>query len=258
MKKNIVIIVLVIIILGLGGYIIYDRFLAGKTIEIKEKNDVVEKKEVNKEENDFKFTEEQLSILGKSLLNKITIDAGYCSYPLVSDTDYKKLENKEKLNLINQSIVTAQWQHNDKFDNDKCMKSYDEYYKTHSEVIGNFDASCLIDLLDKNTFENEYYNLFGYENEVKEENYFDNSCKICTFEDDKLKCYQAEGCGGICGSISDFKYISAKQKDLEINVIYEEIVKDMNGNISETKKYESTFKQDFTGNWYWVSTELLK
>ena len=217
------VIVLAICVLGLTGYIVYDKVF--KTDE--PANQPVE--------NNNNTPSINVNELGKELFNKISIQDDYYSvyvsnealeYVLLSadDLNYDRLSNEVKLYL----------------------------------AYNNFTNGNVVSKIEYNSFVEAYKNLFGADKTVNFTS-FENDCNSCTLENDYVTCVEQLGCGNEWESITKITLNNAKLVNDDIVLSIAKTIYDQDGNQAKVVyHYDVTFKKDSTNNWYWYSTKLAQ
>ena len=287
----ITIIFLIVVILGLGGYIVYDKFFDVKENDIKENQGSLE--DVRKKQEENKVDVEKL---GKELF-EMTKDAWggdyyYYFYPDNISLNNNNTTNDKKYynNMFNESrIITA-------FNSSTDVKKYDNV----RDCLG-FEKEFLVSSVSKNSLEDSYHKIFGSDKEVifendrefessTEKNYFSkDAMTACRLENDMFNCYRLEG-GDMNGFRSLIKYYKTEKNNDELYVYskvvstnltynykgfsesevigsnkvelfdraYENIENNWSELVDKAATYKLTFKKDTNDNYYWVSTELVK
>lgn len=110
MKKDIIIVVLVLMVLGLGVYITYDKVFKEKYFDKKE--DVIEK---NKEESKTESSDERYAKYLKNLEN--SFDKHFKPLPNVSDDELSKLDEDEYYSYEQFCGATPEYTEDDNYAN---------------------------------------------------------------------------------------------------------------------------------------------
>lgn len=269
---NVIIIILVIISVGLTGFVIYDKILNNQNKESKNTDDNYEK-------------------IGKELFEK------YGNYVYSSENlNYWKLSNKIRLEMA--LIKSNNFIYNENFKNDvenmdwnnvqvdeDGMAIYPNYFK-----------------LDIKNFENSYKILFGQDKNINYEKFSTSAFTTeeltlplnCKKEGSYLVCYPFDGGGGgdwtpmnafnyDYAEIVDDKldvyvnYLGLNEpgkgklcSDLECHNLIDDVIyqdEDLNNNNKskifekykgKTGVYKLVFNKDSNNNWYWVETQIIK
>lgn len=264
MKNNnglvILIVVLVIAVLCLGGYIIYDEVLKEDEVKV----ECVD----NNDDQVTGMSQEEIDNLGEMLFNKTLVHGGNDDYMLYgNNVTYESLSNGEKLKVA--SLLIPNY-----------FFTLSEYERTGNYPDYCYDSvECLSKSLSAYVLENYYKDIFG-QNSSMEKGDFDS----CKFQNDEINCY-ADFITGDIDKTNYFRYDSSEMNDRELLVysyylgicgddVYNVYRGDIYTNVEEyeqlnedelykkfgdkASKYKLTFNQDNNGNWYWVSTELVK
>lgn len=282
MSNTIIIVILMILVIGLSGYIIYDKVINSES-NITEKDDKESEKEV--EEEKVIVTEENALEVYKVLESKYALElpgSGYAYNYFSSLYDNKKVVVDDTFTEI-----------------DKLTMAYLELSEEDIERFINEDLSDYMHV-SKDTFAIEklsekYYMLFGKNEEFEAKDFESYIAGDCTVVEDNYECWHAVG-----GGESDFTYMETKYKDFEYKkdelyiyeyaVFYEgfpgedityykgiswdeesyspilideiaEVNEDnlmSKDNLDKYAVYKHTFKIDKEGNYYLYSTEPVK
>lgn len=241
-------------------------FWLGTKFDDYDKDEESSKKEEIKENIDTELSQDDIDNLGEMLFNKTKIgDSGFSSaglYLYDNHLTYKDLSNADRLATAYYMIPDYLFEYNE--------FEIDEYKYLKKEI-------------DLKIIEMYYHEIFGAKQDFKAGEFYIDSF-VCKLESDKLICEQTQGGSGDFSGREYVKYENAKLNGDELyvyadylgnvgNEVYNEIGGIQIGDV-ETKdlgkdelfnkfgdkasKYKLTFNQDANGNWYWVSTELVK
>lgn len=272
-KKNkgliITIIILAICVLGLGGFIIYDK--------------VINKEEI--EENTL--SDKQLDILGKSLYKKVMNVYSVDYYPFFDQNRLYQddFDNEAKLSIAYNYVLRNQI-----IGTSNTLKNLQDMDLPVTEYFcGEDGTNCQYDVISKDDFLSAYYSIWGYEENVTIELFSTYNLYNCDLYNDNIYCLPY--IGGFEGF--DFQlinYYKTEKKDGDILVfakfdrigdndtIYKDpeetikLIDNIEINVDEyldgtyiekLEKYiadggviKVTFKLDKLGNYYWYSSEL--
>ena len=273
-----------ILVIGLSGYIIYDKVIKSES-NITEKDD--KESEKDKEEK-IVVTEEDALEVYKVLESEYALDlpgSGYAYNYFSSLYDDKK--------VIVEDVFS---------EDDKLTMAYLELSEEDIERFINDDLSDYMHV-SKDTFaieklEEKYYMLFGKNEEFEAKNFESYIAGDCSVLEDNYECWHAVG-----GGESDFTYMETKYKSFdykddelyiyEYAVFYGELpgedatyykgiswdddsyspiltdeIAELSGvssdnimteeNLDKFAVYKHTFKIDKEGNYYLYSTESVK
>lgn len=271
-KKNkgviVVISILVVIVLTLGGYILYDKVL--KKDEVREENPMEEKEEIEEEEELFdnaikEEISQKISILES--IQKIDTEQNEIAPIYKKDIKSSDMSNDIKLDSVLDNLY---YQKNGKSpvttDYDLSMYGGEEFVQ--------------LDLLE---VENVYYNLYG-DKKIEHKNI--ESCPQYIYDSKNQKYYGAAACGGTTNlSIESYiyKYTTKSDKlyayvslaiveaddqgtivytDYERQNKYSNPINNLENiitidNYKEFSQYQYTFTKNDDGTYYFDSIEKI-
>lgn len=273
------IVILIMCVLGLGSYVVYDKFFNENEVNC---NKETEKDKVNEEKNngDEKFgtesnnsnlSKEDIDKLGVMLFSKINVNDGWSifgHYPLIENYVDEWMMNYLLFQILGEGKINIKRSYNEFFyiDKDGAIK------KTRECSPETKDAECILFSINKDIYIGEYYNLFGINSVIdfsKSVSFYNNLGNgECFFEEDSLVCYADTNDGGIGDDASCYGRYTLYNTVLDGDVIVLHVKPEAYycesdiDPVEYAKKYSSEykikFKQDITGNWYWVSSEEVK
>lgn len=142
MKKNIIIIILTIIVLALGGYFGYEKFIKKSNNEVKNTNKINDSKEQNKDEiKDNDNTSEDTNNIN------ITINSKY---------DNNKVLKHSNVALFKDIVFTNIYYYNNKADESGMYELYNEVYMNNTKIVDEHMA-VFTDNLDQINYYIEKY-----------------------------------------------------------------------------------------------------
>ena len=142
MKKNIIIIILTIIVLALGGYFGYEKFIKKSNNEVKNTNKINDSKEQNKDEiKDNDNTSEDTNNIN------ITINSKY---------DNNKVLKHSNVALFKNIVFTNIYYYNNKADESGMYDLYNEVYMNNTKIVDEHKA-VFADNLDQINYYIEKY-----------------------------------------------------------------------------------------------------
>lgn len=142
MKKNIIIIILTIIVLVLGGYFGYEKFIKKSNNEVKNTNKINDSKEQNKDEiKDTDNTSEDTNNIN------ITINSKY---------DNNKVLKHSNVALFKNIVFTNIYYYNNKADESGMYELYNEVYMNNTKIVDEHMA-VFADNLDQINYYIEKY-----------------------------------------------------------------------------------------------------
>lgn len=142
MKKNIIIIILTIIVLALGGYFGYEKFIKKSNNEVKNTNKINDSKEQNKDEiKDNDNTSEDTNNIN------ITINSKY---------DNNKVLKHSNSALFKNIVFTNIYYYNNKADESGMYDLYNEVYMNNTKIVDEHVA-VLANNLDQINYYIEKY-----------------------------------------------------------------------------------------------------
>lgn len=142
MKKNIIIIILTIIVLALGGYFGYEKFIKKSNNEVKNTNKINDSKEQNKDEiKDNDNTSEDTNNIN------ITINSKY---------DNNKVLKHSNSALFKDIVFTNIYYYNNKADESGMYELYNEVYMNNTKIVDEHMA-VFADNLDQINYYIEKY-----------------------------------------------------------------------------------------------------
>lgn len=142
MKKNIIIIILTIIVLVLGGYFGYEKFIKKSNDEVKNTNKINDSKEQNKDEiKDNDNTSEDTNNIN------ITINSKY---------DNNKVLKHSNVALFKDIVFTNIYYYNNKADESGMYELYNEVYMNNTKIVDEHMA-VFADNLDQINYYIEKY-----------------------------------------------------------------------------------------------------
>lgn len=142
MKKNIIIIILTIIVLSLGGYFGYEKFIKKSNNEVKNTNKINDSKEQNKDEiKDNDNTSEDTNNIN------ITINSKY---------DNNKVLKHSNVALFKDIVFTNIYYYNNKADESGMYELYNEVYMNNTKIVDEHMA-VFADNLDQINYYIEKY-----------------------------------------------------------------------------------------------------
>lgn len=142
MKKNIIIIILTIIVLVLGGYFGYEKFIKKSNNEVKNTNKINDSKEQNKDEiKDNDNTSEDTNNIN------ITINSKY---------DNNKVLKHSNVALFKNIVFTNIYYYNNKADESGMYELYNEVYMNNTKIVDEHMA-VFADNLDQINYYIEKY-----------------------------------------------------------------------------------------------------
>ena len=142
MKKNIIIIILTIIVLVLGGYFGYEKFIKKSNNEVKNTNKINDSKEQNKDEiKDNDNTSEDTNNIN------ITINSKY---------DNNKVLKHSNVALFKDIVFTNIYYYNNKADESGMYELYNEVYMNNTKIVDEHMA-VFADNLDQINYYIEKY-----------------------------------------------------------------------------------------------------
>lgn len=142
MKKNIIIIILTIIVLALGGYFGYEKFIKKSNNEVKNTNKINDSKEQNKDEiKDNDNTSEDTNNIN------ITINSKY---------DNNKVLKHSNVALFKDIVFTNIYYYNNKADESGMYELYNEVYMNNTKIVDEHMA-VFADNLDQINYYIEKY-----------------------------------------------------------------------------------------------------
>lgn len=142
MKKNIIIIILTIIVLALGGYFGYEKFIKKSNNEVKNTNKINDSKEQNKDEiKDNDNTSEDTNNIN------ITINSKY---------DNNKVLKHSNSALFKNVVFTNIYYYNNKADESGMYELYNEVYMNNTKIVDEHMA-VFADNLDQINYYIEKY-----------------------------------------------------------------------------------------------------
>ena len=142
MKKNIIIIILTIIVLALGGYFGYEKFIKKSNNEVKNTNKINDSKEQNKDEiKDNDNTSEDTNNIN------ITINSKY---------DNNKVLKHSNSALFKDIVFTNIYYYNNKADESGMYELYNEVYMNNTKIVDEHKA-VFADNLDQINYYIEKY-----------------------------------------------------------------------------------------------------
>lgn len=142
MKKNIIIIILTIIVLVLGGYFGYEKFIKKSNDEVKNTNKINDSKEQNKDEiKDNDNTSEDTNNIN------ITINSKY---------DNNKVLKHSNVALFKDIVFTNIYYYNNKADESGMYELYNEVYMNNTKIVDEHMA-VFTDNLDQINYYIEKY-----------------------------------------------------------------------------------------------------
>lgn len=224
MKKNIIIIILAILVLGLGGYLVYDKII-DKDVKEKveeEKTDAKEEKEESKGEELSLDNELVIELLEKfDMLNEPTCAFGWARIQRLYENDKFLMSN------YNYSIKLA---------TALDYKGFDEKYHYRSKLTET----------EVNELKNNYFELFGFDEKFKLES-SGETCPVVELNNGQVFIDNSIcGCGGAGYALSSKRVtVNAIKYDRSIK-IYQKIGFYLHEGIDD---YESiVFTSDIEGN----------
>ena len=280
-KKNtwfiILVIVLVVMVIGLTSYIVYDKVMDSK------RDNVTVRINKNDENNN---TEK----LGKELFDKFTAFGDFWSGEIYSNKNlnYNNLDNSTRLIMA--------------LENAKNFIYYEKTDYEYEDIIVNEKEPTVFPYfkLSIKDFENSYKNLFGQDKNVSYEKFFSDSFYTesfqfyltCVKEDAYLVCYPV-GAGAGWQHESYYNYDFSELKDDKLYVYVNHFGRfiatgssynlcsdyDCNNVIDDTEYtnedfedtsklfekykgktgvYKLVFAKDTNDNWYWEETQIIK
>ena len=260
-KKNkslIIIIVILVILLSCSvGYIVYDNFI--KEDEVTENNDNQNNGGNNEEEND------ELSELGLELFEKIlSLRDGYNELLFVPLNGTLTYDNINKGVVIEYFLEESDKHYNESYNRDECLEQIidDGEIPENNEYLD----TCYNYYVDKNTFDNLYYEMFGTDKVINYSNIY-LTCGIIEERNNGVYTYDISGCGGASGGIPYIRYSYSKLNGDNLEIYFDYIfiqgATEIENNTNELfennniYEYRATFKKDANDNYYWYSTELI-
>ena len=292
------IVLLILIILGLLGFICYDKFYNKEFkiehVDIKSNTNVAG-------ENIIKLSGTEIANLGKALFNKTSV-MDYNSqlyFYKKNNLTYNDLSDSDRLSIayslipnyfIKKNNKTAAYCHNV----DYGTGEYGYAGKPDSP-----DKNCSLAMVSKDIFSDSYYNIFGQKTSVKYEEFnpLNDIFKVVVPENDILRLYNTIVSGDVWNGLFTAVKFDYAEMDGESLCVFSKLVAidDEKGVYSDSEysnkidnisslgdnwfdsgnldnlnnsimnkysdkagKYKLVFNQDANGNWYWVSTELVK
>jgi len=229
------------------------------------------------------MSEKEVDNLGKKLFNKTSYINNYGDELYFYDADkldYSNISNESKL-----AVTIANISDGDFYEDLKYEMRY-----SFSDDGYIYEDLHYVKSISKKKFEESYKELFGNDENVKYEDFNQNDY-TCSLKNDSVECnnytFYARGSAGqfylsydkaeyidnsiiVYTSLLGYNNWNASDKgaiynDYNLsNQIDDRYIED---NVEETlfrdygdkaSKYKLTFNQDNNGNWYWVSTELVK
>lgn len=179
----IIIVALLIALLGLGGYLIYDKFIAPE--EDNKKTEEKEKKEEKKEEKEVALNDNAIETQLKTSINILEklefLGDDVNHYSRKGDIYYKNIKNEEikdgvKLYAVLNSVY---------YDNSN-------YFVDDHKVEGDSRKSADADKINK-----LYKSVFG--EDAKTNDFGKNNCPVYEYDATTKKYYGNSGCGGTSG-----------------------------------------------------------
>ena len=254
-KKNtglvVAIIFLVVCVLGLGGYIVYDKVIKKepeKTPDTQTSPNVVEK-EPTMAKNIISLNVENV---GKRLFEKINI----------KDSD----GSSDGIYVSNQASEYAFFYNDDLSYNNMNKKlmlhvafnnlTLNDIDFTTAECVDDSDSICSAVGVEYSKFKKAYNDVFGYDKSVDFTNFVSNLMS-CSLKNDYIICVSMNG-GNAWEKFAEITYNGASLVGDDIVLKVTKSYVDLNNTKSDTKNFEVTFKKDSTDNWYWYSTKLAK
>ena len=295
--KNVLIVFLVIIVLGLAGYISYDKYFY-KYFE--KENVKVEKKETKKSKlTDLDIDSKEVKDLHEKLVDEVNFhDSGsvYNSFK----TDVNNLPIEALLSLVISDIKFGS-----ETDNVPCSEILEngawEKSAWKNDTCSGESSWARVNISTEN-IKKGVINIIGREQEknYKYESFSLNGdgALVCAYYNNNYSCYDAQG-GGTEPDFGESKIIKAT-KDQDDNIyIYDKYLmfktdensnelvyhvyntfdkkkelnqcKDIDGNNDcnyenyikiygndDINTFKHTFKKDIDGNYYWYSTEIVE
>ena len=283
--KSGVIIILILIIFGLGGYIYYDKFYK------KQESNIVEDCKNNNEVLSNALVEG----VGKELYNKTIIrnqDDNSLYFYDKNKKDMSEFVDADKLSVAFALVDNYYVKENTSIA-DYCNRvdAGDGHYGFSG--VGSPDKNCALAEISKIGFEKAYHSIFGKDN-IKYLMFISFNKFFVDNDNEVLEVYRTQS----TGYITQFKYsaISYDKTEMKDDYIYvytkgvfvdkekgiysdpeltnliadksqvnedwfnadniNEII--MNKYQDKAGKFKLTFKQDSDNNWAWISTELVK
>ena len=268
-KKNksliVIIVILVILLFCSIGYIVYDNFIKEDEVVDNNNNDNQDNEQDNEEENEL--SEEEIDELGKSLFNNILLlRAGYDGLLFVPSFETFLTYNTmiDKGLVMEKILEDTDKIYNESYDRDSCK----ELLVNGEEILNNeeYRNTCYDYYVDKSTFENLYYKIFGSDKNIDYSNMY-LGCGVYIERDNKVYTYEILGCGGMSDGTPYIRYDYSKLNNNNLEIYFDYIFvqgeTDIVDNTNElfesntVKKYRATFKKDANDNYYWYSTELI-
>ncbi len=291
----IIVVILSVLVLGLGGYIVYDKVLKGN--DKQEEKEQEDKKEEEKEDN------KNSGKLSEGKINKLLVDLPYYWFSSVEDEPMKIglfTNSKVTFDNLNQNVLLSRLTKETSFDNKKesstsCRAALNE--QDVKNVLGNYesvvlDASHCISLDNLRQISKEMYNNDNFN--LKENELIPIPGGASIFYKGKVYFYHGAGATAIKKQTIDYKY----EESSDELYVYEKMVlftdgltyegntmkspcysdevsksfatiditsnmwigdTDINYDFSKynesLKEYKHTFKKNSSGNYYWYSTE---
>lgn len=270
--KGWLVILFIIIIVGLLGYILYDKGVFKNVF----KGNVCETCKTC--ETNSSVSTDEITEIGQVLFAKTKVNYGQMDYFFYdkNNASYNLMSNNTKLDLAFQFLTGKDLKMNLAFNPTSC---YDN----------NGVSKCVYESTSKSDFENSYHNLFGNDKTITYTEFqLSDAIETCKLENDTINCYPYSG-GDTTNEKEFIQYNGAYQGDdntiiVKTNLLVAAIsdgvyadpelskkidnstyidtynLNDLTEDImfkkysSSVGTYEVTFKKDTNGNYYWVST----
>ena len=262
-KNNIwVIVLLVLIILGLAGYICYDKLIIKKS-------------------NKNNMPSSEIENLGQTLFNLINFSDSwgfFGHYPFIGDDQYENANDNKYIDKLDdntkyEATLLSLFRSIEKpdmnyYNEEKCYNS--DFYNMNSSDDTPI-SECIITKISKAFFGKEYYKLFGKELINYPDHLFGYPAGFeavyCQLENDVYVCYKQEvTVGDMAECYGGYKYVGAKINNSNLIVEAKPYAYNCFGDLNEEEYIKGlgkknvlvTFAQNNNADWYWVSTEFVK
>ncbi len=244
------IVILVIVVLGLGGFIIYDKVLKPQPpIEEKKEND----KEQDNNYNEM-INKDLLEAYGKILFERVDVFFSNSYYPFYNNVNQNEID---KLPVIFGMVKKVQ-----------DVSMYNDHEKCAIDPSVSDFSPCYDLIISIDDFEKKYHEIFGFDAIIDYNtfNYVQGGTEYLIKKDDyRLYAYPSY-IGGVDDEIiSQSHYEGIEQVDNDL-VITVKVITGERGEIEQAYEkekdnlgsYKVRFKKDSTGNYYWYQSDYIK